>query len=442
MPPYLPQGVPPPKKSVTVIVAASDSLHKEMADYICDGVDDHVEINAALNALPSTGGEVVLLDGTFHVEATVGRNIGNITVRGQGGSTVLTTSTPGLAFLSFAGSDGAELKNITIADLVIDGANLVADVGIYFSYVDNSVIQNVCVKWHRYSTGARRSGICLDHSDLNRVENNLCQYNGFNGIRLYYSNNNTVSGNTCQGNYTSGIYLYYSSNNTVSGNTCQNYGDGIYLNNSNNNTVSGNTCQGNNGYGIYIYSSSNNTVSGNTCQGNSYQAIYLYYSNNNTVSGNTCQGTDWDGIYLSHSNNNTVSGNISRSNNGYGIYLEYSNNNTVSGNTCQGNNRDGIYVYSSSNNTIVGNTSIENSQSSNNAYDDIRTAYYSSYNNIQGNTCRAGALTNKPRYGINIAASTCTGNLVTNNDIRNDGFGTGSLNDAGTGTVTTPGNRT
>jgi len=32
--------------------------------------------------------------------------------------------------------------------------------------------------------------------------------------------------------------------------------------------------------------------------------------------------------------------------------------------------------------------------------------------------------------------------LVTNNDIYDDGFGTGSFNDAGTATVTAAGNRT
>jgi len=59
----------------------------------------------------------------------------------------------------------------------------------------------------------------------------------------------------------------------------------------------------------------------------------------------------------------------------------------------------------------------------------------SDYNNIQGNTCRAGVLANKPKYGINISNAACDGNLVTNNDLYNDGFGTAPFNDAGTGTI-------
>ena len=39
------------KSAATFIVAASDSLHKERADYVCDGVDDQVEIQAAIESL-------------------------------------------------------------------------------------------------------------------------------------------------------------------------------------------------------------------------------------------------------------------------------------------------------------------------------------------------------------------------------------------------------
>jgi hypothetical protein len=75
---------------------------------------------------------------------------------------------------------------------------------------------------------------------------------------------------------------------------------------------------------------------------------------------------------------------------------------------------------------------VANSQASTNGYDDI---YIESlgYNNVQSNTCRAGTLTNKPRYGISIAALlSTTGNLVSNNDLYDDGFGTASFYDAGT----------
>ena len=55
----------------TIVVAASDSLNKGRADYICDGVDDQVEIQAALDALPDRGGEVALSEGLFNISAAI-----------------------------------------------------------------------------------------------------------------------------------------------------------------------------------------------------------------------------------------------------------------------------------------------------------------------------------------------------------------------------------
>ncbi|HEX7050013.1 MAG TPA: glycosyl hydrolase family 28-related protein [Longimicrobiales bacterium] len=54
-------------------VAASDASPAEraLADYACDGVDDQVEINAAIAALGSGGGTVVLSVGTFVVAAPI-----------------------------------------------------------------------------------------------------------------------------------------------------------------------------------------------------------------------------------------------------------------------------------------------------------------------------------------------------------------------------------
>jgi len=56
---------------------------------ICDGVADEVQIQAALTALPSTGGKVLLSAGTFTLAAAVSRAIDNVTIQGYGKSTVL-----------------------------------------------------------------------------------------------------------------------------------------------------------------------------------------------------------------------------------------------------------------------------------------------------------------------------------------------------------------
>ncbi len=60
-------------RSATFVVAANDSsaLSKQQADYVCDGTDDQVEIQAAIDALPNQGGKIQLLEGNFYIGAPI-----------------------------------------------------------------------------------------------------------------------------------------------------------------------------------------------------------------------------------------------------------------------------------------------------------------------------------------------------------------------------------
>ena len=71
----------------TLIVAASDSsaADKASAAYVCDGVNDHMEIQAALNALPSSGGVVLLTSGTYNCAGIIAPKAGS-TLKGEGES--------------------------------------------------------------------------------------------------------------------------------------------------------------------------------------------------------------------------------------------------------------------------------------------------------------------------------------------------------------------
>ena len=73
-------------RSVILTVAASNSsadLQAE-ADYLCTGTNDQTQIQAALNALPSNGGRVVLLEGTYNIFATIRIEKDSTTLEGQG----------------------------------------------------------------------------------------------------------------------------------------------------------------------------------------------------------------------------------------------------------------------------------------------------------------------------------------------------------------------
>jgi parallel beta-helix repeat protein len=334
-------------KTARFVIGTSTSGWTEKdCDYLCDGTNDQTEINAAITALPATGGEIVILDGTYNIAAKINVTKDNVSIRGNGNATILKrmfNSSVVEGVITLTGRSGCK-----IANLQVDGNKT--------SY-----------------TNYRNSGIYLDSSSNNTVTCNTCNNNNNYGIYLgSSSNNNTVTGNTCNNNSSYDINLSSSSNNTVTGNTCNNSNYGIRLSSSsNNNTVTGNTCNNNNNYGIDLSSSSNNTVTSNTCSDNS-RGINLSSSSNNTVTSNTC------------------------SDNSYGIYLASSSNNTITGNTCNNNSNNGIRLSSSSNNTVTGNTCIRGTgQTSDYASDQYTIQLQgtnNNYNLISSNNCMGKAV--------------------------------------------------
>jgi parallel beta-helix repeat protein len=296
------------KKSATFIIGQTgNGYDTSQCDYVCDGTADDVEINAAIQALPLTGGKIIIREGNYKITSNINVNKGNVTIEGMGSSTVLTrmydgSSNNGLIYISSSFN--------TIKDITIDGNK-----SAYTSTTNYS-------------------------------------------IHLTNGDNNTITENTCNNNGGRGIHLANSDNNTITGNTCNNNNYGIYLNSSNNNTITGNTCYTNANYGIYLNGSDNNTITENTCYNNNNYSIYLANSTNNTITGNTCNNND-NGIYLTGGTNNTITGNTCNNNNNNGIYLNSSNNNTIAANTCirgEGLSSD----YTSSQSTIKLNVNSNN----------------------------------------------------------------------------------
>ncbi len=75
----------------TLLVAAHNATaeHKRAANYVCDGRADDVEIQAAVDALPSSGGMVVLSEGTFSLDAQISKAGDNVCIAGAGPATRL-----------------------------------------------------------------------------------------------------------------------------------------------------------------------------------------------------------------------------------------------------------------------------------------------------------------------------------------------------------------
>ena len=79
----------------TFVVAASDASTEVLAgaDYVCDGTADEVQIQAAIGAISALtgapGGRIILSEGTFTLGSRITSTDSNLTIEGQGDSTVI-----------------------------------------------------------------------------------------------------------------------------------------------------------------------------------------------------------------------------------------------------------------------------------------------------------------------------------------------------------------
>lgn len=114
------QGLWMPPRIATLFVAANNSLDKcrAQADYICDGVADDVQINAALAVLSVIGsGRLVLSEGTFVLADPIIFPNNDITIEGQG-PTSSEVDGDGLATGEHAfvisGRTNCQIKNLAV----------------------------------------------------------------------------------------------------------------------------------------------------------------------------------------------------------------------------------------------------------------------------------------------------------------------------------------
>lgn len=204
-------------RTATLIVAAADSAttSKAQADYVCTGTNDHLEIQAALDALPSGGGEVKLLEGTYYIESSITLD-SNQTLRGGGRNTILTTKTADTDIITATGGDGSEKVGIVITDLCVDdtAGGVSSGEGITWTYVDYSRIMNC---WSRLTS---EEILVCNYCDYNQIVGNT--FEGGEGIyfKATSTHNNILNNSFKETDYP--IYLEVDSHyNRIVGNIIQ-----------------------------------------------------------------------------------------------------------------------------------------------------------------------------------------------------------------------------
>lgn len=363
-------------RTATMIVAADDSLHKNMANYVCDGVADDVEIQAALNAvaMPGVMGRVVLLDGTYNCAADI-LVPNRTTLEGQGFNTILSFA--GVAITDAVTLAGNEIhvKNLRILLNTLVGAAGTRPNGVYGLNRVSCWLENLYITADVTDpddgSDLRQCGILLNTGAFNKVIN--CRIGGAvrHGIHLYGGGHEgglagcLVEGCSCHQNGQWGILLYDGAQDcVVVGNHCDLNafsgigGGGINVATfpgdpalQNHHTITGNNCSLNSSHGILLYNVIGCTVTGNTCYNNAGHGIGLEEGCSDVaISGNECNDNDsadtgnYDGINVGNvCITIDVVGNHCGGNHRYGIYSQGFNTNIV-GNYIYENDQHGIYV--------------------------------------------------------------------------------------------------
>ena len=134
-------------QGATFTVAASDATArvKFKADYICDGTDDDVQIQAAINALPSVGGTVILSEGNFHCNGVITLNE-YASLVGQGiDRTTLSIETEIASFIITDPPGGVYYSGVGLHNLRVEATQRTTSHLVYFLRIQNTYISNIYI---------------------------------------------------------------------------------------------------------------------------------------------------------------------------------------------------------------------------------------------------------------------------------------------------------
>jgi hypothetical protein len=147
------------------IVASKKSINFAVADYVCDGIDDDIEINAAILDVQKAGGGKVIIDGGFYsISSSIVIRGDNVSLEGYGAHLKVTNSfnnAGGAIFIS--GSNNSSVLGLIIDTMNFDLINNKNPVpqglnGIVNSNSNNILIENCSVflsKAHAYGIWTR-----------------------------------------------------------------------------------------------------------------------------------------------------------------------------------------------------------------------------------------------------------------------------------------------
>ena len=208
-------------------------------DYLCDGTADEVEIKAAISALPSGGGEVLLLDGTYNISSSIAISKAKVVLRGAGPSTVLKRM---FNVLTPNGVLACSASNCILRDMRIDGNKTSYTSSENRAIYASKSAENILIR--EIVCDASYDGIALSGMSGARIIGCTVRTTSSCGVFISNAAGILLDGNFISGNGGNGITVERTEDIRILNSTISNTVDyGIYINaESKRGIISGNTC--------------------------------------------------------------------------------------------------------------------------------------------------------------------------------------------------------
>ena len=271
-------------------------------------------LQAAINALPATGGVVRIPAGTIEITAPIVLGTGDVRIEGAGAAShIINKNTAGQAALLLRHpgygktprDNKARLWRVTLANFRISGSKTSGD-GIRAEGVDEIYITGVAIDHH----GA--NGIVLkDCYEDPRLVGNIITYNAANGVLLEGCHDIVVSANQFEENQDA-LRCLDSFNLCMTGNNLDDHlRHGVVIENTYGSIVSGNMIEECNGTAVILDRDCYGiTVSANTIAHHLEGGVHLRDAWGCAISGNTFPLVHQDSIRVGpNSGRLTISGN-------------------------------------------------------------------------------------------------------------------------------------
>ena len=356
----------------------------------------------AVDALPATGGKIILPEGTYSIPTTLNITKSNVIFEGIGTATILESSSTTASIIKIV-AENLTIKNLVvkydvvgtaIAQKIIEidsSSNITIDncmiekgfYGIYSTtnnercrFINNNMDSNYS---HVHAIG-KSTIISHNHFGVSQGSgfsagctvggtNSICSNNTFSnfsgtGARVA-GNHNVCSNNTFSTTVSGALYSLFSGGNynIITSNTildCE--GTGIWVAGTYN-SVSKNTIRNTTSHGIQVYNGYNNQIDDNTIYGagdtTTEHGILVYCSNGINIRNNRVDSSYGHNIFVNHAvacpcNYIIISNNYVRDARGDGIKINAASNYPITGNLSYNNAGFEFSIYGTDH-TFIGN---------------------------------------------------------------------------------------